>query len=93
MKSSKYLAWVRTLPCALCHTDQGIQAHHQMGTKLRGTGTKVSDHRTIPLCSLCHSELHDHGYKTWEKKYGVTQDFLILRVVDKAIFEGRLAWQ
>lgn len=50
-----YLAFVRTLPCAGCGGDLGVQAHHAGQHPL---GRKASDDTAIPLDSACHDALH-----------------------------------
>lgn len=56
MKSPKYLAWVRTLPCFACGRSPGGVAHHRTGA---GMGKKASDRETMPLCQPCHQDFHD----------------------------------
>ena len=87
--SRHYLKFVRSLPCAICQNDQ-VQAHHQIGSKMRGMGIKVSDFRAMPLCIAHHGELHSRGHKTWEEQYGITQESLVLRTLEIAIAQGVL---
>lgn len=68
-RNNKYLAWVRSMPCLVCGTDQQIHAHHLIGHGTSGMGTKSSDLLTMPLCTEHHHELHTHGHKTFDKKY------------------------
>lgn len=56
-RSEKYLDWVRSLPCCYCTGPGGI-AHHLIGYKDAGTGTKRGDHMAIPMCPTCHNQLH-----------------------------------
>jgi len=69
----EHLVWVRSLPCSTaapgctspCH------AHHvRLGTD-GGTGIKPSDKWTVPLCAAHHQELHDHGARSFEARYGL----------------------
>lgn len=57
-RSPSYLAWIRTLPCAACCTDQGVQAHHH---GRGGTGIKADDLTAVPLCAKHHGEWHQSG--------------------------------
>jgi hypothetical protein len=61
-KSSRYLAWVRTLPCSVPHCEyKDIEAAH-FGP--RAIGTKVHDCLAIPLCSEHHRGHHAAG-RAW----------------------------
>ena len=57
-RSSKYLAWLRTLPCAWCGRGPPSEASHH---GRRGIGLKASDLDAIPLCRQCHR--HHHGFR------------------------------
>ena len=89
MKNRHYLNFVRSLPCAICEATP-VQAHHEIGSKTRGTGIKANDFRAIPLCVKCHYELHAGGHKTWEKVNGITQSVIIVNTLEKAIARGAL---
>lgn len=67
---------VRQLPCCACGGDWGSEAHHIKGTKQGGMGCKVGDDLTIPLCHVCHMELHLMGHLTWESIHGKQTDHL-----------------
>lgn len=92
MTASKYQKWIREQPCAICYTDQNVVAHHQVGTKQRGTGYKESDYRTIPLCNLCHGALHQIGHLSWEQNHGVTQSELVANYLVLALHTGVLRY-
>jgi hypothetical protein len=51
-RSSRYRAWVRSLPCAACGTMEGVEAAHTGSDG--GAAQKASDYSCIPLCSDCH---------------------------------------
>lgn len=53
-----HLAFVRTLPCIACGEHRGIYAHHHRAMGGGGTGIKPSDTTCVPLCPLCHIEVH-----------------------------------
>lgn len=51
-----YLDFVRSLPCYLCSTCDGIHAHHAIHRSQGGT-----DKDAIPLCMRHHQQWHDHN--------------------------------
>ena len=57
-RSSRYLAWLRTLPCAWCGRGPPSDASHH---GRRGVGIKASDLLAVPLCRACHR--HHHGIR------------------------------
>jgi len=66
-KSKKYLIWIASNKCLLCHYHE-CQAHHITIAEKRGISQKVSDKFTIPLCYPHHQQLHNFGErKYWEK--------------------------
>lgn len=67
-RDKRYTDWVKSQMCVV----RGVQAddpHHLIGHGQGGTGTKVSDYWTFPLCRAEHDELH-RGWKEWEAKNG-----------------------
>lgn len=71
------LAWLRTLPCAMCGSPAtamrrlgsgSVEAHHPTGA---GMGTKAPDSKAFPLCGPvgCHYDLHNltGHFKGWTK--------------------------
>lgn len=69
-----YLAWIRSLPCAVrprCGRP-GEHAHHvRIGTG-GGIGLKPPDvGATVPLCAVHHAELHAIGARTFEARHAV----------------------
>ena len=49
-RSPKYLKYVRdNYPCAVCGTDQDIQAHHITYAEPRALGRKNSDRYVVPI--------------------------------------------
>ena len=72
VRSKAYLAHVRQHPCIICGTTLGLQAHHLRMVKSVGSGTKVGDQWTVPLCWECHHTLHNSGDEpTWWDLKGV----------------------
>ena len=71
-RSPKYLKYVRdNYPCAICGTDQDIQAHHITYAEPRALGRKNSDRYVVPICPLHHYELHQLGEKSYWKNKGL----------------------
>jgi len=59
-----HLAYVRGLPCEVCHRKPS-EAHHLLrGPFSRGWGLKAPDRWTIPLCQEHHNALHMAGNET-----------------------------
>ncbi len=90
-RSKKYLKWVKSLPCCICGApsvyDTSIDAHHITAPGLgKGTGTKISDVFSIPLCREHHSNAHNADGET--ARY---QMLLALRTIEKALNEGVLS--
>lgn len=50
-----------------------MQVHHLIGVGMSGMGMKSPDEATIQLCIYCHDDLHRHGHKSWERKWGRSQ--------------------
>ena len=50
-RDSKYLQWIRTLPCSVCGSTRNIEAAH---TGAHGLGQKAPDSSAIPLCITHH---------------------------------------
>lgn len=80
-----YLHWVRMQPCVVCGSNVGCDAHHWIGTRSAGTGTKVDDYYTMPLCRRCHRELHQKGHRTWEHTHGITQERAVAKTLRRAL--------
>ncbi len=51
-RDAKYLAWIRTLPCAACGRHAPSEAAHTGDDG--GMSQKASDYSAIPLCPGCH---------------------------------------
>lgn len=54
-----HLGRVRKLPCLVCGDPGPNHAHHIQFAEHRGLGQKVGDQWTVPLCGMCHHELHN----------------------------------
>jgi hypothetical protein len=55
-RNMDYLKYIRTQPCCQCGIRYNIHAHH---TETGGMGIKASDYSCVPMCSNCHTILHD----------------------------------
>ena len=72
-----HLAWVRqSFVCAINHIpghecSGRMHAHHCREGANGGMGKKPDDSTAVPLCDLAHAEIHNTGWKSFEKKYGV----------------------
>jgi hypothetical protein len=72
-RSPEYLAWIRTLPCAVCAKGSAaaifVEAAHTNAMGGRGLGQKASDFSAIPLCSGHHRENPDSYHVLGEKGF------------------------
>ncbi|MGL4401187.1 MAG: hypothetical protein ACRCXD_15050 [Luteolibacter sp.] len=91
LRSSAYLAFVRTHPCAICKREGDIHAHHIRLGNACGIGTKPSDYRTVPLCPQHHHELHQKGERTFWNRHEMDPDALIIRLLLAYTDEGKAA--
>ena len=70
-RSPEYLAWIRTLPCAVCAKGSAaaifVEAAHTNAMGGRGLGQKASDFSAIPLCCGHHRENPD-SYHVWARR-------------------------
>ncbi len=57
--------WVKERPCIAC----GYQPSENHHTRTGGTSRKAGYATIVPLCVLCHEELHNNGRDTFEQKH------------------------
>ena len=58
-RSWKYKSWIRSLECAACGSEYGVEAAHTGSDG--GMRQKASDFSCIPLCGDCHTQApHSH---------------------------------
>ena len=94
-RSPEYLAWIRTLPCAVCQRPPtiylAIEAAHTHGLGPRGFGQKSSDYSTIPLCFWHHRGDPDSYHEMGERRFAVRHGLDIPELVRRlnAEFLGR----
>jgi hypothetical protein len=65
-RNPQYLAWIRTLPCSVCHTTGRIEAAH---TGPHGIGQKSADTSAIPLCQKHHRTGNDSYHKLGPRRF------------------------
>ena len=72
-RSPEYLAWIRTLGCAVCsRVNSGgtaIEAAHTNALSARGIGQKTTDFSAIPLCTDHHREARDSYHRLGEQRF------------------------
>lgn len=58
-RSPEYIAWIKTLPCVICHKP-GVDPHHVIGLHwgLSGGGLTAPDSFVMPACRKCHRQIH-----------------------------------
>ena len=74
-RSKRYLKLVAGLPCVICHDPETV-AHHIKGKDYGGMGLKAPDDYVFPMCHVCHSELHNKGYRHFESIHGHQVDYV-----------------
>jgi hypothetical protein len=83
IEDPEYLAWLRTLPCAVCGDDTSTEAAHLRvgsindGKPYTGMAEKSSDKWALPLCSRHHREQHRMNESEFWASYGVQDPFAL----------------
>lgn len=70
MIDERYLAFLRTKPCALCPADGPSDPHHLRHRAWREV--KRNDATCAPLCRKCHDLVHSKGLATAINERGIT---------------------
>lgn len=83
-RSKKYLKWVKTLDCAICGIESSSEPHHGISIGMGGMGTKAPDSAVMPLCRVCHTQVHAEPH-LWPSQWQWITETLM-----KAIDEGVL---
>ena len=78
VRNPRYLEWIRTLPCSVCHRTRGIEAAH---TGPHGLGQKSSDMSAIPLCARHHRTGDDSYHKLGPRKFAEVHQLNIRAMV------------
>jgi hypothetical protein len=93
-RSPEYLAWIRTLPCVVCHRQPTlflpIEAAHTHGLGPRGMGQRSSDYSVIPLCFWHHRGDSDSYHSLGERTFAALHGLDIPSLVDKFNAKFRL---
>lgn len=77
-RDSRYLQWIRTLPCSVCHASRNIEAAH---TGPHGLGQKSPDSTAIPLCETHHRTGNDSYHKLGPRKFAQVHNLDIQGIV------------
>jgi hypothetical protein len=84
-RSSAYLAWIRTLRCAVCLRPPSeyfrIEAAHTNGLGPRGLGQRSSDFSAIPLCYWHHQGNRDSYHRLGERLFAQTHQVCLGELV------------
>ena len=93
IRDRKYLAWIRTQPCAVCGSTRNIEAAH-VGP--HGLGQKASDRSTIPLCARHHrtgnDSVHSLGPRKFEAVHSLGLAELVRRLNAKPQLKIESGW-
>lgn len=76
IRCAGHLQWIRRHACCVDgkadHACTGrIVAHHAREGANGGMGLKPDDTTAVPLCDLAHAIVHQIGWQSFEKRYGV----------------------
>lgn len=77
-RDSKYLQWIRTLPCSVCGSTRNIEAAH---TGAHGLGQKAPDSSAIPLCITHHRSANHSYHKLGPRKFAEVHRLNISAIV------------
>jgi hypothetical protein len=55
VEDTKYLEWIRSLPCLVPGCGYQSEAHHQNEKGHGGKGTRADDYRAVPVCFFHHT--------------------------------------
>jgi hypothetical protein len=81
IRSARYLAWIRTLPCLVCGRTAGVKAAH---TGPHGIAQKSADNSAVPLCARHHrtgrDSYHKLGARGFEQHHGLDLRAVVMRL-------------
>lgn len=87
-RSKKYRLYVSSLPCCLTgKINESNDPHHIKGRGFGGS-SKCSDLFCIPLAHDLHQELHQIGWKSFERKHNFCQLVKVLETIEQAFADG-----
>jgi hypothetical protein len=85
-RNSRYLTWIRTLPCLICGRNTGIEAAH---TGPHGIAQKSSDRSALPLCARHHrtgaDSYHKLGPRAFERHHRVELRAVVANLNEKPL--------
>lgn len=89
-RNKKIGEYIRSGQVACCITGNtyAVVNHHLIGHGYSGMGTKAPDWAQMALTHDLHTELHNHGWKAFEAKYGRTQKSMVAETLAKMHSDG-----
>jgi hypothetical protein len=78
-RSWRYLAWIRTLPCAVCSVTPSEAAH----TGNAGMSIKASDYSAVPLCSDHHTAAADSYHALGRRAFELFHNIELAKLVKR----------
>jgi hypothetical protein len=75
VEDPKFLAWIKTLPCAVPRCQSRFVDPHHTGP--RGLSQTASDRSAIPLCRAHHDQYHDKGRVWFEAEYSLNINAMV----------------
>lgn len=86
-QEKRYEKWIKSQPCAHCGATEGVTWHHAIGYGNGIMGGKAPWFMTMPMCGVCHMNIHrgcDSGEAAkWQLR-------LLEKTLKKAIEDGVL---
>ena len=85
-----FLDYVRQENC-LMHGDEKAEPHHLDAVGMgRNRKREMVEHLTVvPLCRICHMELHTIGFETFEDRHGINLWRQNSRLLGRWVWRGR----
>jgi len=74
--------------CCVTGTNYAVVNHHIVIAGQSGMGTKQPDYYQMALSNDLHIELHSHGWRSFEKKYGRTQKSMCAETMSQLHADG-----
>ncbi len=92
-RSTGYRLYVANLPCCVSDSTAQLNDPHHIKGRGYGGSVKCSDMFIIPLCHELHSEFHQIGWESFEKKYNMNQIEHVMATLEQAYFDGILRFR
>jgi len=71
----RYRRWIILMPCEGCGMEDDTRVpHHFTFTTSAGMAQQAPDNEAVCLCYKCHSELHNHGERSFWRSLGRTEE-------------------